>query len=131
MNPELAIYNECWNLAADCGYKVFQTLPREGVKVDYPFIHVESSQLLTNRSSKEKLSGRVSIIISVWGQEHQRGTVAHIGSSLYEKVSNTTNLEGGLTAQFLPSRSLIQILPDTTTNEILWRARMLIEFNFN
>lgn len=108
------IYSKAQELVGD--NNVYQLLPLNA-DTDYPFVVLNTTNTDTERVTNSKLFQGITVRLDIWGLENQRKELDDIVNSLFNAL-----LPYGLDR----NQSSYQILPDTSTDEIFFRAMVKI-----
>ncbi len=126
-NPDQAIYDALFTASQGLGYSTFDFLPEVGTA--YPFV-VISWTMLTPRSTKTKLLGRVSVQVDVYGRKQDRGLISGMADSLMYEFSKIRSTPNGLEWRMVLDESTTRMLKDSSTNEELWHGVLSPVFEF-
>lgn len=98
---------------------VYQLLPLNA-DTPYPFVVVNNTSTSSDALTNSKLIQEVKVYVDIWGSETQRKTVDDTVNRLLNAL-----IPHGLNI----NRSSYQITPDTSTDEVYWRASVVGVFN--
>lgn len=98
---------------------VYQLLPLNA-DTPYPFVVVNNTSTSSDALTNSKLIQEVKVYVDIWGSESQRKMVDDTVNRLLNAL-----IPHGLNI----NRSSYQITPDTSTDEIYWRASVVGVFN--
>ncbi|MDI9497258.1 MAG: hypothetical protein QM270_02075 [Bacillota bacterium] len=121
-----AVYDALYTIALELSPNVYTHAPPEGVP--YPYIQIGSVQL-TLQPTKSRLLGRSYSMISVWGSEKDRRAVSDLARQFFLKAGELLELPDGLQVDLDSGASSIDLRPDQTTNNRLWRALITLVHN--
>lgn len=98
---------------------VYQLLPLNA-DTPYPFVVVNNTSTSSDALTNSKLIQEVKVYVDIWGSETQRKTIDDTVNRLLNAL-----IPHGLNI----NRSSYQITPDTSTDEVYWRASVVGVFN--
>lgn len=110
-------FSEAQKIVGDTN--VYQILPLNA-DTPYPFVVINATSTSTNSLSKNYLFQKTEIDVDVWGDESQRKTVDDIANELINSL-----IQYGLDLNATSYR----LTPDTSTNDVFWRATVALEFD--
>lgn len=119
--------------AYDYFYKILKTERAQVYPINppaetpYPFIQAGIIRIIPIPT---KLGGlaRLAYSFDVWGAENDRALVSEIAISLMGKLTNANETEEHFHLRAIKGSQSIEVAPDNSTNDDLWRASCSLEF---
>lgn len=122
--PDQQIYDAIFSASVELGYKTYPFNPPPGTS--YPFVHLGTVQLLP-RATKSHLLGTVQVVFDVWGDKSSRAKVAAMANNLLTAISKIKKTSEGLVLFMDTERTSTEIMPDNSSIDDLWRARVTLQ----
>lgn len=118
-----ASYDAVFEACELTGVPVYHAPPNASAV--YPYIVVTNVQVV-HLQTKSHLLGRCYVDVDVWGNDAQRRQVSDLADRVIRNVGVTRVMPDGLNAQLEMNQTSREMLIDNSTNQNLWRARLVL-----
>ena len=123
--PDQDLYDLMFAASTGKGYATYQHNPPASAA--YPFVQIGFVQLVP-MTTKSWLLGHLFVQADVWGSKIQRKAVSDMAHDLMAAFTAIKTLSSGLKIDAQYEGCTTEVMPDTSGNEDLWRARLSLEF---
>lgn len=122
-----ALFDALYTVGTDLGYKVYPYKPSGDTK--FPYMELEGTQTI-NVSNKTAIHGSVIVMVSIWGEQIQRGQVSSMASAFFNACLSIQKA-GDYHFSLDANASGIQIIQhkEDVSSPVLHRAIMSIQFS--